>query len=100
MLGEAEQVALDHGMAPMVAIIRRSLRDLGVRRPGPRLPGPLTGRQTEILALVGRGLTDAEVAARLGLSVRTVQSHIASARRTLGAGNRRQAALLAAELHA
>ncbi|WP_239460042.1 helix-turn-helix transcriptional regulator [Nocardioides daejeonensis] len=57
--------------------------------------GGLTARELDVVALVGEGLTDRAIANRLGLSVRTVETHLASARRKLGAGNRRQAALLA-----
>jgi DNA-binding CsgD family transcriptional regulator len=36
----------------------------------------LTRRQTEIIALVASGLSDKEIARRLGLSPRTVQAHL------------------------
>ena len=51
----------------------------------------LTPRQAEILALVGDGLTSGAIADRLGLARSTVDSHIAAARRRLGARTRRQA---------
>ena len=47
-------------------------------------PPQLTRREREVLALVARGHTSAEIAEQLVLSVRTVESHRASLRRKLG----------------
>jgi DNA-binding NarL/FixJ family response regulator len=44
------------------------------RRPGPRQT--LTRRETQVAALVARGLTNRDIAARLCLSVRTVEAHV------------------------
>lgn len=45
----------------------------------PRAPlGELTAREIEVLRLVGEGLTDAEIADRLVVSVRTVNAHLRS----------------------
>ncbi len=51
----------------------------------------LTGRETEVLALVARGLTDAEAARQLYVSVRTIGKHLQHAYRKLGAGTRDEA---------
>ncbi|HYP52389.1 MAG TPA: response regulator transcription factor, partial [Pyrinomonadaceae bacterium] len=37
--------------------------------------GELTTREQEILTLIARGYTNKEISARLGISVRTVESH-------------------------
>jgi DNA-binding NarL/FixJ family response regulator len=51
--------------------------------------GPeLTGRETEVLRLVARGLTAKQVATRLGLSVRTVQNHLQNVMDKLQVHNR------------
>jgi DNA-binding NarL/FixJ family response regulator len=44
-------------------------------RPGPATPA-LTARETEVLRLVAMGLTYPQIAARLTLSVPTVQNHV------------------------
>jgi DNA-binding CsgD family transcriptional regulator len=99
-LVQVESRVMEHQMAPLLARIRRSLRLAGVRRAAPRIKADasgLTGREREILALVGAGLTDVEVARRLGVSRSTVAAQLASASVKLGAANRAQAAVLAAE---
>ena len=48
----------------------------------------LSAREQEVAGLVAEGLTDREIAARLGLAHRTVQTHVANARHKLGADNR------------
>jgi len=93
------------GARPAAALARRRLRELGVtfvpRGPQPATrenPAGLTARQLEILGLLTRGLTNAEIAARLVLSVRTVDHHVSAVLRKLGASTRREAAAAAAEL--
>ena len=51
-------------------------------------------KQQQVLALVRVGVTNSEIATRLGLSRRTVETHIASAAAKLGATTRGQAAAL------
>ena len=52
----------------------------------------LTVREKQVLALIGRGHTDKEVAARLSLSPRTVQSHLTAIRRKTGLHRRSELA--------
>ena len=61
---------------------------------------PLTPRQTEVLELIAEGLTNAEIAARMVLSVRTVDHHVAAVLGRLGVASRRDAARLARRLRA
>jgi HD-GYP domain-containing protein (c-di-GMP phosphodiesterase class II) len=57
----------------------------------------LTARETEILALVARGLTNREIAGRLVLSEKTVRNHVERTYAKIGAGNRVGASLYALE---
>ena len=62
---------------------------LGLAPPSPQAhPAGLTLREVEVLRLVAAGLTDAQVADRLVLSVRTVHSHVRSIYRKLGVSSR------------
>jgi non-specific serine/threonine protein kinase len=63
-------------------------------KPRPRLrgAGPLTARQREVADLVAEGLTNAQIAARLHLSERTVENHVFNAISALGLHNRVQLA--------
>jgi ATP/maltotriose-dependent transcriptional regulator MalT len=98
--------ALDElGAKPLAAHVRGRLRTLGVSRipRGPldetRVnPAGLTTRQIDVVRLLGKGYTNAEIASELVVSVRTVDSHVAAAMGKLGAASRREAAARAAEL--
>ena len=57
-------------------------------------PLPLTGREREIVMLLGEGLSNREIAARLTLSVRTVEDHIHKAMAKTGTASRDQLAAL------
>ena len=57
----------------------------------------LTAREAEVLRLVADGLTDAEVAERLVLSVRTVHAHLRAVYRKLGVSSRSAATRYAVE---
>ena len=55
-------------------------------------PAGLTARQLAVLELLREGLTNAEIAERLVLSVRTVDHHVAAILAKLGVSSRREAA--------
>jgi len=59
---------------------------------------PISDREAQILAALGAHLTNAQIATRLHLSVRTVESHVSSLLRKLGAPDRRVLADLAPAL--
>jgi DNA-binding CsgD family transcriptional regulator len=58
----------------------------------------LTARETEVLWLLGEGLTNRQIAGRLFMSERTVGVHVSHLLRKLGVANRVQAAALATRL--
>ncbi len=60
-------------------------------------PGGLTAREVEVLRLVARGLTDAQVAEELVLSRRTVSTHLTSIYSKLGVNSRSAATRFALE---
>ena len=62
--------------------------------PPPR-PSDLSEREMEILRLAARGLSNQDIADRLYLSRRTVQSHLANIFRKMNVGSRMEATLLA-----
>ena len=66
-----------------------------VLAPGPA-PAPLTRREAEVLAAIGKGLRTREVAARLGLAEQTVATYVRDLYSKLNIRSRAQAALEAA----
>ena len=58
---------------------------------------PLTAREEEVLLTVARGLTNAEIANELHISLSTVKTHLASLMNKLGARNRVEIAMWAYE---
>jgi DNA-binding NarL/FixJ family response regulator len=62
------------------------------------LPEPLTGREQDILGWISKGLTNKEIALRLGLTEGTVKNYVTTLFQKLGVQDRTQAALRAREL--
>jgi len=90
------------GARPMAARVTQRLREMGVTAipRGPRAStrenaAGLTSRELEVLRLVARGQTNAEIAAQLFVSPKTVQHHMTAILSKLGATSRREAATLA-----
>jgi len=104
-LGAAGYVLKTAGPSEVEAAIRAAARnqlylDPSVaRRLTERLtnpvPSPLTGRENEVLALVGEGLSNQEIASRLHISERTARNHVSAMLAKLSLTSRTQAALYA-----
>jgi two-component system, NarL family, response regulator NreC len=63
----------------------------------PHGPSELTPRETEVLRLIAQGFSNKEIAARLGIAVKTVETHRARAMEKLGLQSRAGVVRLALE---
>jgi DNA-binding CsgD family transcriptional regulator/tetratricopeptide (TPR) repeat protein len=95
------------GALRSAASLRRRLRASGVKRipRGPRAasragPAGLTPRETEVLELIVRGATNAEIARELVIAPKTVDHHVSAVLGKLGVGSRREAGAAAERLAA
>jgi DNA-binding NarL/FixJ family response regulator len=72
------------------------MRSLGAKgRAGPRSLGSLSRRETEVLRLVGEGLSNREIASRLFISPKTAEHHVGRIYSKLGLKSRAEAAAYA-----
>ncbi|MET7697094.1 MULTISPECIES: response regulator transcription factor [unclassified Streptomyces] len=101
-LAEAVRVvaAGDALLAP--GITRRLIAEFSRLNATPRAPlkqrvGELTERETEVLALIAQGLSNAEIAERLVVAEQTVKTHVGRILVKLGLRDRTQAAVFAYE---
>ncbi|MEU2419472.1 response regulator transcription factor [Streptomyces sp. NPDC007851] len=83
-------------LAPAVLsrVLDRFLRTTPDPAPPPSLRD-LSGREREVLTLIGQALSNAEIAGRLGLSEATVKNHVTAVLRKLGLRDRVQAVVAA-----
>ena len=83
------------------SVTRRLIAEFVSRPDAPTAPGPaldvLTDREREVLALVGGGLSNDEIAAELVISVATARTHVSRAMTKLGARDRAQLVVAAYE---
>jgi DNA-binding NarL/FixJ family response regulator len=94
-LAEAIRTVAAGGALLAPAVTARVLRE--VQSGGAPDPG-LTAREREVLGLLGRGLTNRQIAAELVLSEKTVKTHVSNILGKLGLPDRTQAALYAVRL--
>ena len=84
------------------SVTRRLLERLAAERPAgagqePADVGLLTEREREVVALVGQGLNNAEIAARLVITPLTAKTHVSRAMTKLGLRDRAQLVVVAYE---
>jgi DNA-binding CsgD family transcriptional regulator len=101
---QLEAIALFDGLgaAPAASRLRRQMRARGTRAipRGPIAqtranPAGLTRRQSQVLALLGEGLSNERIAERLYISPKTTQHHVSAIIAQLGASTRHEAAAAA-----
>ena len=97
-LREALTILEQLGAGPFASMVRQRLRDRGVRGipRGPRAstrgnPAGLTVREVDVLRLLARGHTNAELARRLHLSAKTIDHHVSSILEKLAVHSRTEA---------
>ena len=98
-LAAAIRVAADGGALFSPGVTRRLIERFAAfadAGPPPDL-GALTSREVEVLRLVARGLSNAEIAGELVVSEHTVKTHVASILGKLGLRDRTQAVVAAYE---
>lgn len=87
-------------MGDSQSVVDQVRRFLGLPRLRRAVLTGLTSRQTEVAALVAEGLTNAELAQRLGISERSAESHLERIRLRLGFRSRSQLAVWYVARHA
>jgi len=85
--------AAHRGEALLDPRVAARLVDALAQRPGEPPPARLTPREREVLALIGRGLSNKRIAFELGLSEKTVKTHVSNLLHKLGVTDRTQAAV-------
>ncbi|MCG5218881.1 response regulator transcription factor [Streptosporangium sp. KLBMP 9127] len=94
----AISVVVSGGSLLSPSVTRRLITEFasrpGAAKPHPRL-SELTDRERQIVALVGGGLSNDEIAARLVVSPATVRTHVSRAMSKLDARDRAQVAVIA-----
>jgi DNA-binding CsgD family transcriptional regulator/tetratricopeptide (TPR) repeat protein len=105
VLRTAAVVLRDLGARPALAIAVRELRALGAtrvprapERARPTRPAGLTNREVDVLRLLAAGLRNADIAAHLVVSPRTVDHHVSAILRKLNARSRSEAVTAAVRL--
>lgn len=83
------------------SVTRRLIEEFAARpEPAPpaRAVAGITGREREVLVLVGRGMSNSEIADRLVISVATAKAHVARLFSKLDARDRVQLVIIAYEM--
>ena len=87
----------ESSLSPAIARILVNEINAGTSQASMQIEG-LSKRETEVLDLIARGLSNQEIASHLFISERTVSAHVSSLLRKLHLASRTQAALYAMQL--
>ena len=88
--------AAQRGESPLApAVAKKMIEDVSQPREDTRWLDQLTERERQVLALLGHGLSNKEIAAKLSISEKTAKFHVSSVLSKLGLNDRTQAALFA-----
>ncbi|GAA2309902.1 response regulator transcription factor [Nonomuraea roseoviolacea subsp. roseoviolacea] len=111
LLKDASAAELAHAVRVVAAgeallapnITKRLIAEFSRIAGAPRVPlkervGDLTERETEVLALIAQGMSNAEIAAHLVVAEQTVKTHVSRILIKLGLRDRTQAAVFAYEV--
>jgi two-component system, NarL family, response regulator LiaR len=96
----AQLISLDVTAAELLQVLERVAPDCAGDRLGPngrRPPAGLTNRELTVIALIGSGLSNKQIADRLFVSGNTVKTYIRTAYRKIGVQSRIHAAMWAME---
>ena len=99
-LVQAVRVVADGGALLSPGVTRRLIGEFASRAKPPQPAGALgelTDREREVVALVGEGLSNAEISGRLYVSPATAKTHVSRAMVKLGARDRAQLVVIAYE---
>ncbi len=92
-LGAFRELGATRAMDAAAAVLRQLGEATGA---GPRSQGDLTARESEVLELVARGMSNAQIAQTLVISQKTAGHHVSRILSKLGVRNRAEAAAHAA----
>ena len=97
-LGESEMQEINHRLARLIQVAHLAMARLLVKTLVPEASVKLSSRETTVIRWTAEGKTTADIAAIMGLSVRTVTFHIGNVVKKLNATNKTAAAVRAAVL--
>jgi DNA-binding CsgD family transcriptional regulator len=91
LLDDVRGICEPLGAGPALARVDALTARLTQEPPGRRYPAGLTPREVDVLRLLPRGLSNAEIAASLFVSPRTIQTHLSNLYGKLGVAGRAEA---------